>query len=154
MLGCFTSKCEPVIKVVSHQFRTKKVTLCWYIDAFAVERKTFTENELEGLLLADVAALFFSPFVTAFLFEPNFENLSSGFLLKIMVVFVLITIAVLISCGLYRNKIDVFNPFQGPKNRLLPFCEHIRQRLLEKRSQENQVRRRRSVKRTLRQRYL
>lgn len=117
---CFASKCKPVVKVVSHQFRTKKVALCRSIDAFAAEKKTFTENELEGLLLADVAALFFSPFVTAFLFEPNFENLSSGFLLKIMVVFVLITIAVLISCGLYRNKMDVFNPFQGSKKQASP----------------------------------
>lgn len=70
---------------------------------FESQRPTFTESELGGMALADAAALFFSPLLTAFLFDPKFADLSSGFLLKMMAVFQLMTMAVFVACGFYRD---------------------------------------------------
>lgn len=71
-------------------------------------RDAFIRNsQTPFLLLADLTFVFFSLLISAALCEPDFSAFSSGFLLKNMVVFTLVTASVFLLLRLYDDPHDL-----------------------------------------------
>lgn len=80
---------------------------------FYSKKKTLSSLQQNILFLLDVLTLFFSLLISATLFESEFSEYSSGFLIKNMTVFMLTTLAVFLGFNVYRSEkiYKNFHPF-------------------------------------------